>query len=629
MDTSKLETHSPNSRYLFTLTLGALGVVFGDIGTSPLYAIRECFHSIPVTTENVLGILSLVFWALLIVISGKYVLYVMRADNRGEGGVLALMALAHPKPELEGRDPKRFVIYLGLFGSALLYGDGVITPAISVLSAVEGLEIATPYFKSYVVPISVAILIFLFTLQRFGTDKIGKAFGPIILIWFFVLAILGLNGIIHNPNVLEAINPYHAFNFMMVNRLEGFFTLGVVFLVVTGGEALYADIGHFGRKPINLAWFFVVLPSLMLNYFGQGALLLKEPAAQEHPFYHLAPSWATLPLVGLSAIAAIIASQALISGTFSMTRQAIQLGYLPRQKINHTSHSEIGQIYLPSINWTMLFSTVVLVLVFNSSSNLAAAYGLAVTATMVITTILIYFVARDVWRWPQWLALTISLFFGIIDISFFASNLVKLFEGGFVPIVLGGFIFACTTTWRRGRHILANRLRSRTVKVEKFLAQLEHTEVHIVPGTAIFMTSVPEGTPPSLIHNVRHNHVLHENTVLLTVTTQSVPHVESSDNLEVKQIHKGIYSVMLRYGFMDVPDVPRAMQQAFDRFFAYDAQDVTYFLGRETLISTSRPGMARWREKLFSFMTKNSQKATDFFKLPADRVFEIGMVVEL
>jgi KUP system potassium uptake protein len=418
-----------------------------------LYALRECFHhkgGLPVTPDNVLGILSLVFWALIIVISLKYVLYVMRADNRGEGGVLALLALAHPKSSMEGRDPKKLLIFLGLFGAALLYGDGVITPAISVLSAVEGLEISTPLFKPYVVPIAVIVLCLLFFPQKYGTDKIGKAFGPIILLWFLTLATLGLGGIRHNPGVLKAVNPYYAVQFFIQNGWHGFLTLGAVFLVAMGGEALYADIGHFGRKSINIAWCSLVLPSLALNYFGQGALLLESPGSAHHPFYLLAPNWATMPLVFLSTMAAIIASQALISGTYSLTHQAIQLGYLPRQKIRRTSHRQIGQIYVPFINWAMLLGTVALVLLFRSSSHLAAAYGLAVTATMVITTILIYYVARDLWHWRPWIVLLVTVALLTVDVSFFLANLVKLFERGFIPIILAFFIFTSMITWRRG-----------------------------------------------------------------------------------------------------------------------------------------------------------------------------------
>ncbi|MCX6130987.1 MAG: potassium transporter Kup [Proteobacteria bacterium] len=617
---------------MMSLSLGALGVVFGDIGTSPLYALRECFHheaGLPVTTDNILGILSLVFWALIIVISLKYVLYVMRADNRGEGGVLALMALAHPKPLLEGKDPKKFLVFLGLFGSALLYGDGVITPAISVLSAVEGLEVATPLFKPYVVPIAVLVLFLLFMPQRFGTEKIGKAFGPIILIWFITIGLLGLSGIMHNPGVLMGLSPYYAVRFFIDNGMIGFLALGSVFLVATGGEALYADIGHFGRKPINMGWFFVVLPSLVLNYFGQGALLLKDPSASHNPFFLLAPSWATYPLVLLSTMAAIIASQALISGTYSLTHQAIQLGYLPRQRITHTSSHEIGQIYVPFINKAMLFSTVALVVVFGSSSRLAAAYGLAVTATMVITTILIYCVARYHWHWKPWLAISVTAALLVVDISFFLSNLIKLFDGGFIPLVIGLVIFISMTTWRRGRYILGQRLKEKSQRVDKFIEQLKIDRVHRVPGTAVFMASVPNGTPPSLLHNLKHNHIVHQHTVLLTVVTESIPYVAVDEQIKVVEVDPGIYSAVIHYGFMEMPDVPECLARGLRRFFNFVEQDATYFLGRESLISTERPGMARWREHLFSFMTKNSQKATDFFKLPADQVFEIGIVVEL
>ncbi len=624
------ESHS--SRYLFKLSLGALGIVFGDIGTSPLYALRECFHGhagLAVTHDNILGILSLVVWALIIVISLKYVLYVMRADNRGEGGVLALMALAHPKATPDRGDPRKFLIFIGLFGASLLYGDGVITPAISVLSAVEGLEVATPFFKPYVVPIAVVILVLLFLPQRFGTDRIGKAFGPIITVWFLTLAVLGIRNIVYNPHVFQAVNPYYAFHFFIANGWIGFLALGTVFLVVTGGEALYADIGHFGRKPINLAWFFVVLPCLLLNYLGQGALLLRDPSAVENPFFRMAPAWATYPLVILSTMAAIIASQALISGTYSLTQQAIQLGYLPRQKIKHTSSHKIGQIYVPTVNLMMLLSTVGLVLLFQSSSNLAAAYGLAVTATMVITTILIYFVARDLWGWRPWVVSLITLGFFVIDLGFFLSNLLKLLQGGWIPLALGIAIFTCMTTWRRGRYILAQRLKQKALPVQLFIDEIDRQAVHRVPGTAIFMTSVPSATPPSLLHNLRHNHVLHEQTVLLTVVTESIPYVAPDEHVEVREVYTGIYAVLMRYGFMEIPDVPNSLGRSLNPYFEFSPEKVTYFLGRETLISTERPGMARWRERIFAYMTKNSQKATDFFQLPADQVFEIGIVVEL
>jgi KUP system potassium uptake protein len=514
-------------------------------------------------------------------------------------------------------------------GAALLRGDGVITPAISVLSTVEGLEISTPLFRPYVVPIAVLVLCLLFFPQKDGTEKIGKAFGPIILLWFLTIGVLCVGGISHSPAVIKAVNPFYGIRFFIDNGWHGFLALGAVFLVATGGEALYADIGHFGRKSINIAWFFVVLPGLALNYFGQGALLLESPEASHHPFYLLAPNWATMPLVLLSTMAAIIASQALISGTYSLTHQAIQLGYLPRQKITHTSSRAIGQIYVPFINWAMLFGTVALVLVFRSSSNLAAAYGLAVTATMVITTILIYYVARDLWKWRPWLALLVSAALLLVDLSFFLANLVKLFEGGFIPLIIALFIFSSMTTWRRGRYILGQRLKQKALPVNRFIEQLVADKLHRVPGTGLFMTSVPDSTPPSLVHNVKHNHVMHENTILLNVVTESIPYVAESDQIEIKSVHPGIYSAMIRYGFMEMPDVPACLERSLGKYFPYDARDVTYFLGRESLVSTKKPGMARWREHLFSFMTRNSQKATDFFKLPADQVFEIGIVVEL
>jgi KUP system potassium uptake protein len=539
------------------------------------------------------------------------------------------MALAHPQPSLDRPDRRRFLVFLGLFGAALLYGDGVIPPAISVLSAVEGLEVATPLFRPYVVPIAVVVLFLLFIPQQFGTEKIGKAFGPIILVWFATLAVLGVINISHNPQVFAALNPYYALHFFWDNGVRGFLTLGAVFLVVTGGEALYADIGHFGRKPINLAWFLVVLPALVLNYLGQGSLLLEDPAAAVNPFFHMAPDWATYPLVLLSTLAAIIASQALISGTYSLTQQAIQLGYLPRQQIKHTSYRAIGQIYLPRVNWTMLLATVSLVVIFESSSQLAAAYGLAVTATMVITTILIYVVACDLWKWSKpWVLLLTGAFF-VVDVSFLLANLVKVFEGGWIPLAIGVVIFSGMTTWRRGRYILGEHLKAKALPLDHLLEAVRKNAVHRVSGTAIFMTSVPDSTPPSLVHNLRHNHVVHDRTILLTVGTESVPYVESSQHVRVTEVDPGIYIVRMYYGFMEIPQVPESLAQALGQHFNFQADEATYFLGRESLVSTDHPGMARWREHLFSYMTKNSQKATDFFQLPADQVFEIGIVVEL
>lgn len=616
------------------LTLGALGVVFGDIGTSPLYALRECFHGahahLDVTKSNILGVLSLIFWSLIIVISLKYLLYVMRADNRGEGGVLALMALACPRRSITSREPRFILIILGLFGAALLYGDGVITPAISVLSAVEGLNVATTAFEHYVLPITVVILILLFMVQKRGTDKIGTIFGPVILVWFTTMGVFGLLGIFKHASVLYAIAPWHAVNFFIENRVAGFLTLGSVFLVVTGGEALYADMGHFGLAPIKRGWFMVVMPCLMLNYFGQGAILLENPEVASNPFYHLAPRWALYPTVVLATMATVIASQAVISGAFSLTLQAVQLGYLPRLEINHTSHEEKGQIYVPYVNWALLAATIWLVLNFQSSTRLAAAYGIAVTGTMFITTILVFFVAKEKWGWslPWLIVMTIGLL--IVDFGFFGANIVKLPDGGWFPLTLGLAILILMMTWRRGREILGERLRERWVPLKSFMEQLEIEKPIRVPGAAVFMTGNVTNTPNALVHNVRHNHVLHSRIVLLQVLTQEIPHVPPSERIEIEELGSGFFQFTLNYGFMDTPDVPKALAEIGDPTLKCNLADTTYFLGRETLIPTSRrKGMAVWRENLFAFMSRNAQQATAFFHIPPDQVVEIGIHIEL
>lgn len=614
------------------LALAALGVVFGDIGTSPLYALRESFsfHSQLVVNEaNVLGVLSLVFWSLIFIISIKYLTYVMRADNRGEGGVLALMALAQGRQRSGGRDKRQILVLLGLFGAALLYGDGVITPAISVLSAIEGISVATPVFDAYVVPLTIAVLCLIFVAQRFGTARIGVIFGPILLLWFLVLATLGIHHIVQNPHVLLAINPLHAWDFFMDNKWHAFVALGSIFLVVTGGEALYADMGHFGRLPIRLAWFALVLPALLLNYFGQGSLLLSSPEAISNPFFNMAPTWALYPLVVLATSATVIASQALISGAFSMTRQAVQLGYLPRLEVNHTSQHTIGQIYIPYINWLLLIATCWLVLEFRSSSALASAYGFAVTATMAITTILTYYVARYRWHWRLPVVLGITLFFATIDLAFFSANLVKVLDGGWIPFVLGVAILVMMLTWRQGRRILALRLKARSIPFDRFMKSITAKSLHRVEGAAVFMTGSIDGMPPALLHNVRHNHILHEAVILMMVNTEEVPYLQDDERMEVEVLGEGFYKIVLHYGFMDTPDVPRDLAKANIPGLNIDLNRVTYFLGRETLIASPRPGMAIWRERLFSFMSRNAQRATTFFSLPTEQVIEIGIQVEL
>lgn len=621
-----------HSKPLVFLALGALGVVYGDIGTSPLYAFRESFHEthgIPVTHDNVLGILSLIFWALITLISIKYLIFVMRADNRGEGGILALTALVNRIRPVARRTPRYRLILLGLFGTALLYGDGIITPAISVLSAVEGLEVATPALQPYIIPLTIAILVGLFLFQSQGTERVGKVFGPATLLWFIVLAWLGIRWIVHQPQVFMAINPYYGIAFFVTNGWLGFWVLGSVFLVVTGGEALYADMGHFGKAPIRWAWFVVVLPALLLNYFGQGALLLEKPHAVENPFYHMAPEWALYPVVFIATIATVIASQALITGAFSLTRQAVQLGYLPRLEIRHTSSDEIGQIYIPGINWILMISCIALVLAFGSSSNLAAAYGVAVTSTMVITALLLFVIEREKWQWPLPATIAFTAFFLIIDLAFWGANIVKLHHGGWLPLVIGVIVFTAMTTWKRGRIILSERLRAGSMLFTAFTERLRTDKFAHVPGTAVFMYSDPESTPPALLHNMKHNKVLHEQVVLLSVNTEEIPRVPTKERIEVHKLENGFYRVILHYGFMEDPNVPRDLARARKLGLEYKSNETTYFLGREHLFASKTPGMAIWRENLFAAMSRNARTATDFFRLPPDRVVELGSQVEL
>ena len=631
-------TPSPQPRaarrggYLATLALAALGVVYGDIGTSPLYAIQISFHGqhgIPVTPGNVLGVLSLMFWSLVIVVTIKYHIVIIRADNKGEGGVLALMALVNGNRLARGLSPRRIMIVLGIFGAALLYADGALTPAISVLSAVEGLEVATPALASWVVPLTLGILIGLFLLQSRGTARIGAMFGPVMLVWFATLALLGLGQIVHQPGVLLAVLPTHAVRFFAEDVGRGFMVLGAVFLVVTGGEALYADLGHFGHKAIQLAWFTVSFPCLLLNYFGQGALLLRDPATAVNPFYHLAPGWALYPLIALATAATIIASQAVISGAFSLTRQAVQLGYSPRLTIEHTSSREIGQIYVPAVNWGLMLLTCLLVLGFQTSSNVAGAYGVALSTLMLMTTLMFYVMSREVWRWSLPRAAGVSGLFLAVDVPFFAANALKIRYGGWVPLVIAGAIFLLMTTWQRGREILGKRMLEKTVALKMLLADLAAEPPLRVPGTAVFMSGTTDGTPPALVHNLTHNKVLHERVVFLTVVTQDVPHVPAAERVTVKAIGKGFYSVIARYGFMDDPDIEDVLAACQVKSLDIPIAGTTFFLGRETLVASDRPDMVRWREQLFAFMSRNALRATAFFKIPADQVFEVGAQVEL
>lgn len=630
--------HSHAHKPWFGLAVGALGVVYGDIGTSPLYALRECFHgthALALNRANVLGILSLIFWSLLIVISVKYLLFVMRADNRGEGGILALISLIPPKL----REAKNgfFLVALAIFGAALLYGDGMITPAISVLSAVEGLKVATPVFAEWVVPITIVILVALFLIQRHGTGGIGAIFGPVMMLWFATLAVLGVLGILRDPSVLRSIDPTQAVRFFLRNELAGFLILGSVVLVVTGGEALYADMGHFGKKPIQIAWFGLVLPALMINYFGQGALLISQAnlveqrKVAENPFFHLAPDqpWILYSLVALATMATVIASQALISGAFSLTRQAIQLGYCPRLLIVHTSGEEFGQIYVPTVNWILMVCTIGLVIWFKTSTALAAAYGIAVTMTMVITTILAKVVAREVWGWRRRWLLPMVTFFLLIDLAYFGANIVKVHLGGWVPLLVGAIIYLLMATWRRGRQILAERLSRQALPFDSFVASLQPETPARVPGTAVFMARDPVATPTSLLHNLKHNKVLHDQVILLTIVTEEIPEVPKKERISIDNYGKGCYRVVARYGFMQDPSIASMLEGMRAQGIDLNMMKTTFFLGRETLIPSKRPGMAIWREKIFAMMSRNALRPTDYFRIPANRVIELGMQVEL
>ncbi|MEN3112255.1 potassium transporter Kup [Uliginosibacterium paludis] len=618
-------------RRLAALTLAATGIVYGDIGTSPLYTMKEVFggHGIPASPENVLGILSLVFWALMLVVSLKYVVFIMRADNRGEGGIMALTALANRAVAGSARK-MWWLTVLGLFGAALFYGDGVITPAMSVLSAVEGLEIAAPSLHPFVVPITLCVLFCLFWMQSKGTAKVGALFGPVMVIWFITLGVLGLRQVVDQPFVLTAINPLHGLAFFAEHRLHGFLALGSVVLAVTGGEALYADMGHFGRRPIKLAWFGLVLPCIYMNYLGQGALLLSSPDAVRNPFYLLAPGWALYIMVGLATMATIIASQAVISGAFSLTRQAMQLGYCPRIPYVHTSHKEIGQIYVPGVNWTLLLAVVAVVLGFRSSSNLASAYGIAVTLTMLIDTLLAFVVVQHLWKWSMTRGLMFLVGFLVVDLAFVLACAVKIVDGGWFPLAMGLAVFTLLATWRRGRQLVTARTDSETMPLDLFISSLFHSPPRRVEGTGIFMTSAPMGVPRPLLHNLLHNKVLHERVVLLTVLTEDVPTVPEIDRIELEELDYGFYRLYLRYGFKDEPDIPAAMRQITeDGRLPFNMMETTFFLGRERLVPHIKPGMAMWREKLFFFMFRNAGSAADFFKIPPNRVVEFGTQVEI
>ena len=628
-DIDKSSSHQRSS--LAALSLTALGVVFGDIGTSPLYALKECFHSshgLTPTSDNVLGILSLIFWALILVISIKYLSFILRADNKGEGGIMALTALILPR-QARDQGNRKLLVILGLFGAALLYGDGMITPAISVLSAIEGLKIAAPAVSHFIIPLTVVVLILLFLAQHRGTGKIGAVFGPITLVWFLVLAVLGIRQIFANPLVLVAASPHYALQFLLHNGWSAFLVLGSVFLVVTGGEALYADMGHFGVHPIRLVWFSLVLPALVINYFGQGALLLAHPEALENPFYLLAPQWALVPLVVLATAATIIASQAVISGAFSITMQAVQLGFSPRLAMSHTSAKERGQIYLPAINWVLMFSCIGLVIGFGSSSHLAAAYGFSVTTDMVITTLLFFFVARERFGWPLRNALLLCGGFLIFDLAFFGANLAKILHGGWFPLLVASLVFTLMSTWKTGRRILAKRMREGAMSISNFLAAIGSSMPHRVDGTAVFMSGNLHIAPSALLHNLKHNRVLHRRIVILSVVTEDVPHVSAAQRIEIEEAGEGISLLVLHYGFMDEPEVPQVLSSLEIGGQPFRMMETTFFLGRETIIPSDKPGMVIWREKLFTLMSRNARSATSFFGLPPNRVVELGMQIEI
>ena len=614
------------------LLLAALGVVFGDIGTSPLYAIRECFShgggALEVSPASILGVLSLIVWAQVLLISLKYALFVMRADNQGQGGILALMALA-----LHGQDARRrsslAIMGLAAIGAALFFGDGMLTPAISVLSAVEGLELAAPWLHPFVVPLTVVVVIGLFAMQSQGTEHVGRLFGPVMAAWFSVLAAMGLWQVAGDPSVLAALDPRHAARFVATDPVVAFVTLGAVFLAVTGAEALYADMGHFGARPIRLAWFAFVFPALTLNYLGQGALLLADPAAVRNPFYLMVPSWALLPLVLLATAATVIASQAVISGAFSLARQCVQLGFLPRLETRHTSEHEIGQIYAPQVNWMLMAGVIALVVGFRSSSSLASAYGIAVTGTMAIDGILFWFVARRVWGWNGVATSALVAMFLVVDLAFLGSNALKIADGGWFPLVVGAALVAVMKTWRDGRRLLAEQMHQAALPVADFVSQVARRPAQRVAGTAVFLTDSPEGAPHALLHNLKHNRILHERVVFLTVRFRDAPFVSPGQRVQTEDLGQGFHRIVLSYGFKETPNIPRELDRVRDAGGPFDPMQTSYFLGRERLVLRDRPLMARWREKLFIVMQHNQSSATDFFGIPPNRVVELGAQVEV
>jgi len=615
---------------LVQLSLAALGVVFGDIGTSPLYAIRECFHgeyAIPVTNGNILGVLSLMFWALVMIVGLKYLVFVLRADNNGEGGVIALTALL--KRKNIGLKGGAVLVAGGLFAACLLYGDGMITPAISVLSAVEGIRIITPVFRPYVIPLTIAILAGLFFLQKRGTAKVGTLFGPVVFIWFLVLAILGGVQIVRGPHVLAAVSPWYGIIFLIRNSLHGFIVLGAVFLVVTGAEALYADMGHFGKRPIRLTWIVLVFPALVLNYFGQGALLMIKPEESHHPFYALVPAWALIPMVLLATLATIIASQAVITGAFSLTRQAIQLGYLPRLRVSHTSASHIGQIYIAPVNWLLMICTIGLVAGFQSSSKLAAAYGVAVTSTMLITTTLFFVVARRRWGWSQLIAGALAGLFFLVDIPFFGANISKILHGAWFPLVIGAAFFTLMLTWEKGRHILAGQISAFSPSLGDFQKSLEVNPPQKIRGQAVFLTGSPDRTPLALAQNVSHNNILHSDIAIVHIKTEDIPRVPNFEKIEVEKLASGMYRIIAHHGYMEAPKIENIFALAREKGVEIKLETASFFLGREKIILGDKPKMSTWRSNLFLFLSKNAMDASSFFGIPSNQVIEIGIQFEL
>lgn len=615
---------------LLKLSIAALGIVYGDIGTSPLYAVRICFspaNGLAVDTANILGILSLIFWSLFLLISVKYLTLIIRADNRGEGGVLALMALT--RHTCKGRYSGIILLILGIIGAALLYGDGLITPVITVISAVEGLNTIAPVTSRFVLPISLAILAFLFFFQHRGTSAVGAVFGPIMVIWFIVMGVLGLFAVFQNPQVFAALNPMHGISFLMKHGWHSLWALSAVFLVLTGGEALYADMGHFGKRPIQAGWFFLVFPSVVLNYFGQGAHLLKYPDQVENLFYRIAPDWAMIPLLVLATVATIIASQAVISGAFSLTRQAVQLGLLPRVNIRHTSSETIGQIYVPGINWALFAGVILLLLVFRQSENLAGAYGIAVSGTMLITTLMLFFFVRNNWKWGILLSLAVICPFLVMNTAFCAANMLKIMTGGWITILIGVAVFILMSTWDKGHKILSRQLVDQVFSEELFLVDIEKNKPVRVPGVAVFLAATPTGIPRTLLHNFKHNKVIHEKVILLTVKSEEIPFVEGSDRTEVRELGQGFYRVLARYGFSEHPDIPGVLAGIKHPSVELDPLKITFFLGRETLLPGRKKTMFFWRKQLFAFLSRNAFDASKFFRIPPGRVVEMGIQLEV